>query len=393
MTTLKSNDLSVDVALLQIRLGLWPTFYFDDRTLKAVMSFQKAHKLKVDGEVGPLTLKALDLKPKPSDKNIALNPLKPWLSIAQSQIGIKENTGWWLWSDNRRIVEYHQTTSGKATNAKMPWCAAFVNWTLKKSGRKGLDSAAAKDWLKFDDPVTTPEPGDIVIVRTVAAEKAEEQDKQDRRKTREGYHVGFYISGNNSHVRILGGNQSDQVKESNYLFTGKDAYVVKGYRRPKGTGSIIYLKLGNINGNVTAKGYEGWMQVATLHFGAERNVSMETGKLSNRESAKPVLSRFAITKIADKSVVSLFQTALKGAAGMDATIAFVHTGPQEHTTYKLRNVLVSGHALTVSQDAPAVVGLTLSYSALEVTCTERDASGKTCSPQRVAYNLSTAQLG
>lgn len=392
MTILKSNDLGIDVALLQIRLGLRPTFYFDDRTTKAVQAFQKAHKLKPDGEVGPLTRKVLDLKP--ADKTIAINPLKPWLPIARSQIGIKKNAGWWLWADNRRIVEYHQTTEGKATAAEVPWCAAFVNWVITRSGRVGQNSAAAKDWLKFDDKVTAPEPGDIVIVRTAAAEKAEEQDKQDRRKSRDGYHVGFYVSGDNSHVRILGGNQSDQVKESNYPLTGKDAYVVKGYRRPKDAGTTAYLKLGNIEGSVTAKGHEGWLQIATLSFGTERNVSMETGNLSNRESSRPTLSHIALTRMADKSMPALLQASLKGSAGMDATIAFVHTGKtmQEFITYKLRNVIVSGYALNAPADQPPVEGVTLSYSAIEATCTEHDASGKACSPQRVAYDVQAAKV-
>lgn len=108
MGTHKLGDLDIDVALLQVRLGLIPTFYFDDRTQKAVMAFQKANKLKPDGVVGPLTQRELGLKPAP--KNIAPNPVKPWLPFAQSQIGIKENTllllGSWSipWKDNPRVV-------------------------------------------------------------------------------------------------------------------------------------------------------------------------------------------------------------------------------------------------------------------------------------------------
>ena len=47
------------------------------------------HGLKQDGEVGPLTRKALDLKPV-SQKGV-IYPNKPWLTIAQGEIGIIEN--------------------------------------------------------------------------------------------------------------------------------------------------------------------------------------------------------------------------------------------------------------------------------------------------------------
>lgn len=376
MTTLKSGDIGIDVLQLQLRLGVRPTFYFDDRTTKAVMAFQKAHKLKPDGEVGPLTRKALDLQP--TDKSIAIDPLKPWLPIAQSQIGTKEDMGWWLWSDNRRIVEYHQTTKRKATSAEIAWCAAFVNWVMEKSGRAGLDSALAKDWLDFGVEVMTPERGDIVIIKN---------------KLTQGHHVGFYIASPAGRIRILGGNQGKpgEVNEENFLL--KD-YEVLGYRRPKATNAAIYLKFGTIEGNVTAKDYEGWIQVATLHFGAERNVSMETGNLSNREPGKPALSRIAITKFADKSVTALFQASLKGAAGQEATVAFVRTGNtmQEFMTYKLKDCILANYAIATHADETPVEGLMLSYSGIEISYKDHDATNKSGSPQRVAYDVKAAKI-
>lgn len=378
MTTLKSGDIGIDVLQLQLRLGVRPTFYFDDRTTKAVMAFQKAHKLKPDGEVGPLTRKALDLQP--TDKSIAVNPLKPWLPIAQSQIGVKENMGWWLWSDNRQIVEYHQSTKWPATSAETAWCSSFVNWVLKKSGRKGTNSAAAKSWLEWTggDTVTTPERGDIVIIKN---------------KLTQGHHVGFYISSPAGRIRILGGNQGKpgEVNEQNFLL--KD-YEILGYRRPKAANVAIYLKIGAIEGNVTAKGYEGWIQVATLHFGAERNVSMQTGNLSNRESGKPALSRIAITKIADKSVAALFQASLKGAAGQEATLAFVRTGKtmQEFMTYKLKDCILANYAIAMQADEAPVEGIMLSYSGIEISYKDHDASNKAGSPQRVAYDVKAAKV-
>ena len=342
------------------------------------MAFQKAHKLKPDGEVGPLTRKALDLQP--TDKSITLNPLKSWLPIAQSQIGIKKGTGWWFWADNHQIVEYHESTKWPATSAETAWCSSFVNWVLKKSGRKGTNSAAAKSWLEWTggDTATTPERGDIVIIKN---------------KLTQGHHVGFYIASPAGRIRILGGNQGKpgEVNEENFLL--KD-YEVLGYRRPKATNAAIYLKFGTIEGNVTAKDYEGWIQVATLHFGAERNVSMETGNLSNREPGKPALSRIAITKFADKSVTALFQASLKGAAGQEATVAFVRTGNtmQEFMTYKLKDCILANYAIATHADETPVEGLMLSYSGIEISYKDHDATNKSGSPQRVAYDVKAAKI-
>ena len=58
----------------------------------------------------------------------------------------------------------------------------------------------------------------------------------------------------------------------------------------------IYLKFGNVKGNVTADGYAGQIAVTSINFGVKRNVSMEAGNLSNRESSKPTLSPITVTK-------------------------------------------------------------------------------------------------
>ncbi|MFP5348580.1 MAG: type VI secretion system tube protein Hcp, partial [Gammaproteobacteria bacterium] len=63
----------------------------------------------------------------------------------------------------------------------------------------------------------------------------------------------------------------------------------------------IYLKFGNVKGNVTADGFAGQIAVGSVSFGVSRNVSMEAGNLSNRESSKPNLSEIVITKVADNS--------------------------------------------------------------------------------------------
>lgn len=323
MTTIKLNDLGIEVIKFQILLNfymrpcpyLMPTGYFDQRTHKAVIAFQKTNKLTADGVIGPKTRALLGLKPTSASNKAPFHLVKPWLNIAEAEKGIQEDSR--PEKHHARIVEFHQTTTYKATDDETPWCSSFVNWVMIQSGRQGTNKAAAKSWLGWGVSVATPERGDVVVVRDKAAKQGT------------GYHVGFYISSSPAQITILGGNQGGgrihggMVKESQYPL---NAYEVVGYRRPPANQTATYLKFGNVKGNVTADSYKDQIAVATVDFDVNRNVSMETGKLSNRESSKPTLSQIAITKLADNSVASLFKEALSGSAGREAVLSFVRTG-------------------------------------------------------------------
>ncbi len=156
----------------------------------------------------------------------------------------------------------------------------------------------------------------------------------------------------------------------------------------------IYLKFGNVKGNVTASGYEDQISVMSVHFGVSRSVSMEAGNLSNREASKPSLSEISITKVADNSVAAIFKEALTGSAGQDALLTFVRTGTdkvQEFMTYKLTNCIVSSYSISAQGDEEPVENISLSYSAIEVSYKDHDASNKSGNPQRVSYDVKAAK--
>lgn len=156
----------------------------------------------------------------------------------------------------------------------------------------------------------------------------------------------------------------------------------------------IYLKFGNVKGNVTADGYAGQIAVKSIEFEVARQVSMETGNLSNRESSKPTLSRIEISKKADNSVAALLKEALTGSAGQEAAITFVRTGSdkvQEFMTYKLTNCILSRYKINAEGDEEPTELLELSYSAIEVSYKDHDASNKAGNPQRVAYDIKAAK--
>jgi uncharacterized protein (TIGR02594 family) len=118
-----------------------------------------------------------------------------WLAIARREMGQHEVAGA---ASNPRILEYHATTTLHATSDEVPWCAAFVNWCLRQAGINGTGSAAAVSYLKWGIE-TDRLPGAVIVLRTPA-----------------GHHVGFYAGEDPTHIRLIGGNQSDQVKLSTY---------------------------------------------------------------------------------------------------------------------------------------------------------------------------------
>jgi len=232
MTTIKLNARGPEVQKLQLLLNtrvnpppnLRVDGHFGQRTHLAVVAFQRAKGLVADGVVGPKTRVALGLKPVSVPVAAVAappTPLAPWMDIAVAELGVAEDS--LPGQHNARIVEYHQTTSLKATDDETPWCSSFVNWVIKQSGRNGTNSAAAKSWLNWGVEDTAPSRGTIVVIKKKTA------GTDHATGTATGFHVGFFVSSTATHIRILGGNQSDKVKESNFALS---AYEVKGYRKP-----------------------------------------------------------------------------------------------------------------------------------------------------------------
>lgn len=134
-----------------------------------------------------------------------------WIRVARGEIGVKEVPGS---GDNPRILQYHQATELKATDDSVAWCSAFVNWVMKQLRYERSHSAAARSWLYVGIPLKAFKPYCIVVLK--------------RGDSAWQGHVGFAIEETRTHVKVLGGNQSDAV---NYQWYLKDK--VLGYRWPK----------------------------------------------------------------------------------------------------------------------------------------------------------------
>jgi len=108
------------------------------------------------------------------------------------------------------------------------------------------------------------------------------------------------------------------------------------------------------------------------------------------------LSQVSISKEADNSVTAIFKEATSGSAGVEATLSFVRTGPdsvQEYMTMLLSDCIVSGYSISAGGEATPMESIELSYSKIEVSYTDYDASNKAGNPTRASYDLAIAKAG
>lgn len=134
-----------------------------------------------------------------------------WYNTAIKELHIKEVSGI---KHNPRIIEYHKQTSLKAKTDEVAWCSSFVNWCFNRCGIKGTESAAARSWLKWGEPLSSPRKGCVVVFWRV-------------KLTGWQGHVGFYVKEDDNYIYVLGGNQDNEVNIKPY---SKDRLL--GYRWP-----------------------------------------------------------------------------------------------------------------------------------------------------------------
>lgn len=136
------------------------------------------------------------------------------LQVAVQELGQKEISG----PEQNPSIERYAREGGSfewLNDDLTPWCSIFVNWCAKQAGLKGSGRANARSWLLAGQPVSDPQPGDIVVFW---------RESPESWKGHVGFFFGFTREG--KRVFCLGGNQGNQVSVSSY-----DVEQVLGFRR------------------------------------------------------------------------------------------------------------------------------------------------------------------
>lgn len=142
----------------------------------------------------------------------------PWMRVALAEMGVMEASGR---ANNKRIIEYHAATSLGSKADSVPWCASFVNWVLEQVNMRGTRSAAAASFRDWGSALETPRYGAIIQLQ----QKRRSNDRATGSSS--GNHVAFFISQTSTHIKLLGGNQSDSVKESNFSLASYDVRAIR----------------------------------------------------------------------------------------------------------------------------------------------------------------------
>lgn len=156
----------------------------------------------------------------------------------------------------------------------------------------------------------------------------------------------------------------------------------------------IYMRIDGLDGAVTSKGHENWIQLESFSTSLSRHVSTEVGRVVNRDASVPHFSTVNITKRADKSSPILFEKACQGAVMPTVYIDICSTDSElkPYSQYQLSKVIIS-HYLDQGFGAEhgSLESLSLNFTQIEKTFTARDENNQTLSPVTSGYDLQRAQ--
>ncbi|WP_062270164.1 Hcp family type VI secretion system effector [Endozoicomonas arenosclerae] len=147
-------------------------------------------------------------------------------------------------------------------------------------------------------------------------------------------------------------------------------------------------------GNVTAKGYEDWIEVDSFSFGVGRSITMEAGAMSNREAGRPSLSEVSVTKLLDAASGGLFKESVTGSEGLTVVIDIVQTGAntvQKYASYTLEECMVSSYTIGASAGGAPTETISLSFAKIVADLSHADKNHKNKKNLKVGYDLTTAE--
>ena len=157
--------------------------------------------------------------PMPGQSVMPADGSAPWMAVAEAEKWVHEHNP----RGTARIIQYHATTCG-ARNDQVPWCSSFVNWCLKQVGIHGTNNALAVSWAHWGVALAEPRFGCIVQLH-----HGSKGGHDARTGSSSGNHVSFFVSKDATHIRLLGGNQHDSVRETSYPIA---SYHVAAMRWP-----------------------------------------------------------------------------------------------------------------------------------------------------------------
>ena len=157
----------------------------------------------------------------------------------------------------------------------------------------------------------------------------------------------------------------------------------------------IFIKYGALDGEVTAKGYEKWMEVNSLQWGVGRGISVGSGGGSKRESTAPSVSEIVVTKTMDGISPLLLKEAI-GGQSTDVKIHMTQTDQSgKHIAYQkyiLNGTLISGYSISSGGDRPNE-SFSMNFSKFDSEYIKIDDKFAAVGTGHVVYDITKAESG
>jgi type VI secretion system secreted protein Hcp len=152
----------------------------------------------------------------------------------------------------------------------------------------------------------------------------------------------------------------------------------------------IYMQYTKIDGEVTTKPFDKWIELNSIQWGVGRGISMPLGGgVSKRESSDPQISEISVTKDMDSTSPKFFSESVIGKLDNDVKIVITRTKPGGETEafceYTLKNCAISGYSTSSGGDRPSE-SLSINFTNIEFKYTAFDVKG-TGKPSVFGYDL------
>jgi type VI secretion system secreted protein Hcp len=156
----------------------------------------------------------------------------------------------------------------------------------------------------------------------------------------------------------------------------------------------VYLYIPKINGGVTEKNHEKWIQVDSSQFGSHRHLSDPTGKATNRETGNPSVSELSFTKAMDDSSIEVWGWAIGQWDAKECKVDIVSTGRDDpFIQYKLYDAVVSSYSVSAPSEGAPMEMFTLNFTKIETKFTPIGRDNKPGTPITKVYDLATGKAG
>ncbi len=156
----------------------------------------------------------------------------------------------------------------------------------------------------------------------------------------------------------------------------------------------IYMKFGDVKGDVTEATHKDWIRIDSCQYGIGRGISAPVGTGQAREASLPSISEVTVTKLLDVATPLLLQKSLSDSTGVDVELSWITTGSdqttKEYQNLKLTKCLISGYSQSSGGDKP-MESWSLNFIKIEWGYSEYTETTEAGDQMRTSYDLAAAK--